>query len=566
VRTIDGVVGVFTPVAAQGNDSPEALTNLQVIVDRLIREIGDLRQRNLDLQSRIDQLLAPGKSPDDLASALQRTVDRLANELASLSNPVSNFAVKDFRLETSLTVAITQLGTLEYRLLQPGSNVDPNAISKLTLSLAPIEKQEQRGTLSQLLFQPNKELAVLGMNADLRQTFEQNHIFTIGEFRSAVMRAQVRTFLIASERTTQRELALLQARAELVLLAGVDRNIADTLIAANIDSLQALARTTPEGLLLILRDVNKTQLAQWIAAAQTFTGIDPAVQPHHVVSVATHPPNLFVRLEPDAGYARTSIVRQLPANQPLKIRAVNPQLREDGVGHVLAGWSTGGVTAATTVQSLGDVAATANFGVACYSVIAATVSPGGKVVLSPAIGGVAGFPANCYAPGTNVQVVVTEEDGFSLKGLTIVAEGTTRSVTTLRTSLVVNGPVLARATFVPRPGTVSTIFPPVAAEIGFHSRVFFTPLTPAPGFDVRVTAVKFETTGGSGTVTLLSTLPIVFGDLPANGKSSEQQLAYDIPSTVETFNIFLTVQVKNANGDVFTDQRSIGHRRPGAAG
>lgn len=563
VRTIDGVVGVFTPVAAQGNDSPEALTNLQVIVDRLTREIGDLQQSNLDLQSRIDQLLAPGKSPDDVASALRHTVDRLANELASLSNPVSNFAVKEFRLETALTVAITELGVIEYRLLQPGSNVDPNSISKLTLTLAPIEKQIAAGTLSPLLFQPNKDLTLVGMNDGLLQTFEQNHIFTIGEFSSAITRAQVRTSLIASG-VTQQELALFQARAELLLLAGVDRTIADTLIAASIDSLSVLARSTPDGLLLILSSLDKTQLTQWINAAQTFTGIDPAVQLNHVVMVNTNPPNLFVHLGPDGWFSRSPITQQTPASQPQTIRTINPQLREDGIGYVLAGWSTGGTSATTTVQSSEDVTATANFGVACYSVVAATVSPGGKVVLSPTTGDVAGFPANCYAPGTNVQVVITEENGFSLKGLTIATEGTTRTGATLRTSLVVNRPVLARATFVPRPATISTIFPPVVAEIGFRSRVFFTPLTPTPGFDVRVTAVRFETTGGSGTITLLEALPIAFGDLPANGKSTEQQLAYDIPPTVTTFNIFLTVQLKNSSGDVFTDQRSIGHQRPGA--
>src|SRR5687768_7239465 len=195
------------------------IEELQAVIDRLTRELGELRGQNLALQGRIDQLLVPAKSPDDLASALQRTVDRLQTELASLSNPVSNFAVKDFRLETALTVSITELGTIEYRLLQPGSNDDPNSISKLTLSLAPIEKQRPDGTLSPLLFQPGKELAVLGMNEELRQTFERNHIFTIGDFRSTVMRAQVRASLIASEKTTQKELALLQARAELVLLA-----------------------------------------------------------------------------------------------------------------------------------------------------------------------------------------------------------------------------------------------------------------------------------------------------------------------------------------------------------
>ena len=448
VRTIDGVVGVFTPVAVQGNESPEALTNLQIIVDRLTREIVELRQTNLDLQGRIDQLLAPAKSPDDLASALQRTVDRLQSELASLSNPVSNFAVKDFRLETALTVSITELGIIEYRLLQPGSNVDPNSISKLTLSLAPIEKQRPEGTLSPLLFQPNQDLAVIGMNDGLRQILEQNHIFTIGEFRSAVMRAQVRATLIASEQTTQQELALLQARAELELLIGVDRNIAGLLIAANIDSLQALARSTPEGLQLILPSVGATQLSQWITAAQGFTGsvTDPS---YHVVAVNTNPAHLVVRLGVSGQYSPVSIVRQLPGNQPLTISTLHAQWTEEGIGYLFTGWSTGGTSATTTPQSSANIVVTANFQVACYSVCAATVSPGGKITLVPAVGGVTGFPATGYAPDSEVRVVVTPETGFELESLAITTGGATRTVTTLETPIVVTEPVLVRATLVP---------------------------------------------------------------------------------------------------------------------
>jgi hypothetical protein len=425
------------------------IEELQAVIDRLTRELGELRGQNLALQGRIDQLLVPAKSPDDLASALQRTVDRLQTELASLSNPVSNFAVKDFRLETALTVSITELGTIEYRLLQPGSNVDPNSISKLTLSLVPIEKQRPDGTLSPLLFQPGKELAVLGMNEELRHTFERNHIFTVGDFRSTVMRAQVRASLIASEKTTQQELALLQARAELVLLAGIDRDIADLLMAAGIDSLQALARSTPEGLMLILTNIEKAQLAQWIAAAQAFTGVAPTDPPHPIVVVDTQPAGLLVRMGASGPFSTVPFQRQLPpSDQPLAIGTLRYQMKEDGVGYAFTGWSTGGALPATTLVPSASVRASARFRVACYSVTAATLSPGGKVVLSPAVGAVEGFPANCYAPGTSVRLTAVPDEGFALKSLTITTAGATRMVTALETEIVVNAPVVARATFV----------------------------------------------------------------------------------------------------------------------
>jgi hypothetical protein len=423
--------------------------DLQSIIDRLTQELGELKQRNLALQGGIEQLLAPASSPDDLASALQRTVDRLQTELASLSNPVSNFAVKDFRLETAITVSITELGTVEYRLLQPGTNIDPNAISKLTLSLVPIEKQRPDGTLSPLLFQPGRELAVVGMREDLLQTFERNHIYTIGEFRSTVMRAQVRSTLIASEKTTQQELSILQARAELLLLVGMDRAMADLLMAAGIDGLPALARSTPEGLMLLLANVEKTILTQWIAAAQAFTGIAATDPPHPVVVVDTQPAGLLVRIGTSGPYSTVPYQRQLPpSDQPLAIGTLRYQLKEDGVGYAFTGWSTGEVLTETTIRPTASVRATARFRVACYALTASTVSPGGRLELSPSTGGVAGFPASCYPPGTSVRVTAVPEDGFRLDSLTIVTRGTPRVVTTMETAIVMDAPVVARAVFV----------------------------------------------------------------------------------------------------------------------
>lgn len=483
---------------------------LQAIIDRLNRELVELQQKNLTLQSRIDQLLAPAKSPDDLASALQRTVDRLQTELASLSNPVSNFAVKDFRLETAITVSMTELGTIEYRLLQPGTNVDPNAISKLTLSLVPIEKQRPDGTLSPLLFQPGRELSVVGMREDLLQTFERNHIYTIGEFRSAVMRAQVRSTLIASEKTTQQELSTLQARAELLLLAGMDRKTADRLMTAGIDGLPALARWTPEGLILILRDVEKAQLTQWISAAQAFTGITAPDPPQAVVVVDTDPTGLLVRVGTSGPYSTIPYQRQLPpSDQPLALGTLRYQLREDGVGYAFTGWSTGEVQTLATIRPTASVRATARFRVACYSLTASTVSPGGRLELAPAIGGVAGFPAHCYAPGTSVRVTAVPEDGFRLESLTIVKQGTPRVLAATETVVVMDAPVVARAVFVERERVVGTGLLP--RSIGVSPAP--VGVLPAPfGVSPESIGASPEPIGASPTPRGVSPAP--FGDSP----------------------------------------------------
>src|SRR5258708_11236667 len=101
------------------------------------------------------------------------------------------------------------------------------------------------------------------MNDGLQALLEQNHIFTIGDFRSTATRVQVKTSLIAKGVATRDELVLLQARAELMMLTGIDRNIADKLIAANIDSLALLARAKPDSLITILPNVDKSQFPQW---------------------------------------------------------------------------------------------------------------------------------------------------------------------------------------------------------------------------------------------------------------------------------------------------------------
>jgi hypothetical protein len=409
-------------------------------IERLTDEIEQLRQANLTLREQMARIAAPVKSPDDVASALQRTVDNLQSKLASLSNPISNFAVKEFRLETSLAVSITDLGTIEYRLLQPGANVDPSSISKLTLTLVPIEKRQPEGTLSPQLFEPNKELSVVGITGGLRDTLEQNHIYTIEDFRTAAMRAQVRASLIASG-TTPQELARFQARAELALLNGVDGAIADRLIAAGIDSLQAVARSSAEGLMLIVVEIDRPQLEQWISAAQTFTGIFESTD--RVVRIDTNPPHLFARMGKDR-FTDGAIVRQTTTRQPMSMATFRAQLIGRS-GYAFDSWSNGVTTPMQTLES--PKSTTAQFHLACHSVFAVSASLGGVLLIEPQTGGVPGFPANCYAPGTKIELVAKPEEGWVLKALTITTIHETKSMTTLRTPLAVDGPITAKAAF-----------------------------------------------------------------------------------------------------------------------
>src|SRR4051812_40533055 len=71
-------------------------------------KIARLQTDNNTLKAQVAALSAPPRSPDDFASALQRTVNNLQGRLATLSNPVSNFAVKEFRIEAPVGISITK--------------------------------------------------------------------------------------------------------------------------------------------------------------------------------------------------------------------------------------------------------------------------------------------------------------------------------------------------------------------------------------------------------------------------------------------------------------------------
>ncbi|MFN7922135.1 MAG: LamG-like jellyroll fold domain-containing protein [Bryobacteraceae bacterium] len=278
------------------------------------------------------------------------------------------------------------------------------------------------------------------------------------------------------------------------------------------------------------------------------------------LTVTSNPVGLHLRIGASGGFGTGPIVRQVPANSTQTIAAESPQV-VDGIGYRFTGWSTGATTPVATVQPAGDLTAVANFQTACY-LVNVTGTANGTVALNPASGGITGFPDNCFAPGAQVRILATANTGYGLRDVVINIGGATTTVTTPNTPITVSGPTVAQATFIPRPATVSTIFPPVLVNgTTYRDNVFFSNPTPTPGNSLQITGVTFNTTAGTGTVTLQSSLPIVFGALPANGQSSTQQILFNIPATVTGYNIFVTVEVKNANGDTFTNVVSVGQTK-----
>ena len=105
--------------------------------------------------------------------------------------------------------------------------------------------------------------------------------------------------------------------------------------------------------------------------------------------------------------------QSVPQNAPQTVAVTSPIVKA-GVGYTLQSWSNGATTPATSIPvAATNVTATATFGTACYLLtLDPTPVAGGTATVNPATGGLAGFPNNCYAPGTTVTLTSQPANGY----------------------------------------------------------------------------------------------------------------------------------------------------------
>ena len=133
--TVDGVTGVFTPVT--GADAAASTDNLEKIVDALRGELASARAESAALTAKLDALRDPPRSSDDLADGLQHALDGISERLGSMANTTSNFAVREFVLETKVHVDVTPVGTIGFQFVRPGEQVNAAALSTVTMTSSP---------------------------------------------------------------------------------------------------------------------------------------------------------------------------------------------------------------------------------------------------------------------------------------------------------------------------------------------------------------------------------------------------------------------------------------------
>ena len=285
------------------------------------------------------------------------------------------------------------------------------------------------------------------------------------------------------------------------------------------------------------------------------------------LTVATNPTSLQGRIGTSAAYAAAPISQQVPANQTQTISVTDPQfVTAAGTGYRFTGWSTGGSTATTTVQPSTNFTATANFSVACYALTVVVAPAGsGTVAASPASGGLAGLPTNCYAPGTTVTLTAT---GTAAQDYIFGSWSGAGTGFTIRT-VVMNGPsaVTANFTLYPAPnlnfgganwGYASGSTYQMVGNVGNNG---------ADYNNIKINQVVWTAAAGTGAITDTTALPITIGNLAGGtgALSSSLTLNATMPTTVTQFKVCVSgtaVSPLSGNTVAWTDNQNCSHAFP----
>lgn len=288
IVSIEGVTGVFTPIA--GADSQpmgaDERKNLLAIIDQLKRETATLASDNLQLKGRLDTLTQRPSAPDDFASAVQQSVDELQQRMATMKNAMSNFAVRELKLDASVFVQVSPVGSIEYRFVQPGDNIEAAAVSRLSLDIVPVPRNDLAGVWTPNLFQPELPISALPeITPEQTKALEGAGLYSVGEFLQVGTRARAQAYLQALLGTERQRLALWAQQAALMTLRGVNGAAAMVLIEAGFGNFDALAGAAPEVVAkayAVIREKNP-QLdapeaefdlaAQWVHAARQYLGL-----------------------------------------------------------------------------------------------------------------------------------------------------------------------------------------------------------------------------------------------------------------------------------------------------
>ena len=252
-----------------------------------------LQQTEITLREQLGQTQAQaGREPDDFASAVGHSLDTLQTRLAGLSNPLTDFAVREFSIDAKVAVNVTRLGTVEYRFIQPGEKVDPVAVSNVKMTVVPVPKQTQAGSWGPVEFTPSAGVEeIRGVGRQLRQQLNQEGIYTVGDLLHAGGRVRGTVELVSLLEVDRYRVEEWLGHAQLLTIRDVDGRTAGVLYELGVRTLEQLAAANPETLAAAFNgqvqrtgrkrvgEVNAAKVTPWIVAARTFLGRQPLAEP-----------------------------------------------------------------------------------------------------------------------------------------------------------------------------------------------------------------------------------------------------------------------------------------------
>ncbi len=289
IVSVNGVTGVFTPLTGADNApvSGDERKNLLSIIDQLKKELAARHAEVLMLQQELATLRdLPSSAPEDFATAVQQSLDELQQRMANMHNGVSSFAVRDFKLDASVFVQVTPTGGMAYRFVQPGEDIEAAAVSRLSLQVVPIPKNDARGVWTSDLFAPDVPVSAMPeVDATVAARLEKAGVYSIGEFVQVATRARAQAQLQALLGVQRERIALWAQQAALMTLRGANGAAAVVLMRAGLGSFDALAATAPALVAqryeqaraaltsVVAPAVDDALAAQWVRAARQYLGL-----------------------------------------------------------------------------------------------------------------------------------------------------------------------------------------------------------------------------------------------------------------------------------------------------
>jgi len=246
IVTIGDRTGIFTPLTAKGSDNTD---NLSKIVDVLRSELAEARTSNAALQAKVDELTTPARSADNLAEGVQNALDSLSDRLGTMANTTSNFAVREFTLESKVHVDVTPVGTIGFQFVKPGEVVNAAALSTVTLTVVPIPKPMpdpvDATPAAAVVRAPDAPVESLGLSAAQAAALRGSHIATTSEFARVATHATATAELVSMLGISRAELGRYTLLAGLLTVPGLDQVKAKVLYEAGIHDVATLAAMKP---------------------------------------------------------------------------------------------------------------------------------------------------------------------------------------------------------------------------------------------------------------------------------------------------------------------------------